>query len=90
MLRHGCRSNEPRLYAGAFCKFVRKTIIIWDAELVSDCLPFCAVPQQVTLIGDGFIEVGCGPGMLRNLCAEYQGKATSPSLFIHSIRKRLT
>jgi len=79
-------SNKP--YAGAYCDFEGENLIIWDAELVSDNEVFCAVPGQVTMIGDGFIEVACGVEKLRVALVEYRGKVSSPTLFIQSIRKR--
>ena len=50
---------------------------------------FCAVPGQITKIGDGFLEVACGEGKLRIALVEYQGQVTVPSKFIRSICKRL-
>jgi len=79
-------SNKP--YAGAYCDFEGENLIIWDAELVSDNEVFCAVPGQVTTIGDGFIEVACGVEKLRVALVDYRGKVSSPTLFIQSIRKR--
>lgn len=79
-------SNSP--YAGAFCKFEGEKMIIWDAELVEE-ENFCAVPGQVAMIGDNFIEVTCGKGKLRILSVEYKGKVSTPNVWVKSIRKRL-
>ena len=81
-------SNKP--YAGAFCKFEKEKIIIWDAELVSTPEVFLAIPGQVTLIGEGFVEVACGNGKLRITEIEVDGKSYPPNHHIKSIRQRLT
>jgi len=81
-------SNKP--YAGAFCEFEGKKVVIWDAELVENEEVFCAVPGQVTLIGDGFVEVACGEGKIRITCIEFCDKKDSPDRTIQSIRKRLS
>jgi len=81
-------SNKP--YGGAFCEFEGEPLIIWDAELVSDNEQFCAVPGQVTNIGDGYIEVACAEGKLRLKQIEMSESVGSPSDRIKSLRKRLT
>lgn len=81
-------SSKP--FAGAFCGFEDRVMIIWDAELVMDDEIFCAVPGQVTNIGEGFIEVACGEGKLRLLEIETDGMLKSPDTIIKSIRKRLS
>jgi methionyl-tRNA formyltransferase len=81
-------SNKP--YAGAFCSYEGEKLIIWDAELVDDDEVFCAVPGQVTKIGEGFVEVACGEGKLRLLGIEMSQKAMQPSELVRSIRKRFT
>jgi UDP-4-amino-4-deoxy-L-arabinose formyltransferase/UDP-glucuronic acid dehydrogenase (UDP-4-keto-hexauronic acid decarboxylating) len=80
--------NKP--FAGAFSDFEGEKLIVWDAELVADDEVFCAVPGQVTKIGDGFVEVACGIGKLRILEAEVDGRSEAPRTWIQSIRKRLT
>lgn len=80
-------SNKP--YTGAFCELEGQKLIIWDAELVNDGELFCAVPGQLTKIGEGFVEVACGVGKLRVLAVEYQGQVSAPTPFIQSTRKRL-
>ena len=77
-------------YAGAFCGFEDRVMIIWDAELVLDDEIFCAVPGQVTNIGEGFIEVACGKGKIRLLEIEIDCVKKSPDTIIKSIRKRLS
>lgn len=80
-------SNRP--YAGAFCTFEGERLIVWDAELVEGGENFCAVPGQVTRVGDGFVEVACGDGKLRLREVEYEGTTDTPDAWIRSIRKRL-
>lgn len=80
-------SNKP--YAGAFCEFEGEKLVIWDADLVEDGEVFCAVPGQVTKVGDGFIEVACGVGKLRASLIEIEGVVKLPSTFIKSSRNRL-
>ena len=81
-------SNKP--YTGAFCEYEGKKLIVWDAELVSDDEIFCAVPGQITKIGEGFIEVACRNGKLRLLEIEIDAVIMSPDKIIKSIRKRLS
>ena len=81
-------SNKP--YAGAFCEFEGRDMIVWDAELVLDNEIFYAVPGQITKIGEKFIEVACGNGKLRLLEIEIDGLVKSPDMIIKSIRKRLS
>lgn len=80
-------SNKP--YAGAFCEYDRKRMIIWDAELVEEFEKFCAIAGQVTKIGKGYIEVACNKGKLRIIQIELEGKISTPDFWINSIRKRL-
>jgi methionyl-tRNA formyltransferase len=86
-------SNRP--YAGAFCYLDGAKLTIWDAELVDDNEVFCAVPGQVTRIGDGFVEVACGPrhatsaAKLRLLSVELDGRTAPPNQFRMSTRQRL-
>lgn len=80
-------SNKP--YAGAFCNFDGDKMIIWDAKIVEKVENFCAVPGQVTTIGEGFIDVACGSGKLRIQTVEYKGEVVSACEMIHSIRHRL-
>ena len=65
-------------------------MVIWDAEVVEDQELFCAVPGQVTKIGDGFLEVACGSCKLRIFCIEYNNQIMKPSNLIRSIRSRLS
>lgn len=80
-------SNKP--YAGAFCELEGEKLIIWDAELVDDGEIFCAIPGQVTMIREGFVEVACKNGKLRLMEVEYQNQTIKPSFLFKSIRKRL-
>lgn len=81
-------SNRP--YAGAFCQYEGEKVLIWDAELVEDDEQYCAVPGQVTKIGDDFVEVACAGGKLRLLELEIDGAVMVPNMIIKSIRKRLS
>ncbi|MBP95978.1 formyl transferase [Candidatus Poribacteria bacterium] len=81
-------SNKP--YEGAFCEYEGKKLIVWNAELILDNEVFCAIPGQITRIGNGFLEVVCGEGKLKITKVEYQGKVSSPHNLIRSVRKRLS
>lgn len=78
--------NKP--YAGAFCDLDGQQLIVWDAELATK-ENFLAIPGQVTLIGDGFIEVATGCGKLRLNEIEVAGEITVPNKLITSLRNRL-
>jgi methionyl-tRNA formyltransferase len=80
-------SNKP--YPGAFCDYQGQQLIIWDAELVNDEEVFCAMPGQVTKVGEGFVEVACEEKKIRLLEVEFNGKKFHPSELIKSIRVRL-
>ena len=81
-------SNKP--YPGAFCYFEGEKLIIWDASLVEDGEIFCAVPGQVTKIGQGIIEIACKTGKVLIASVEYNGHVMKPNEIITSIRKRLS
>ncbi len=78
--------NKP--YDGAFCEFEGQKMIIWDAEPAPE-ENFLAIPGQITLVGDGFVEVATGEGKLRVKWVELSGEEKLPSQFIRSIRQRL-
>ena len=81
-------SNKP--YAGAFCEYEGRKLIVWDAALVEDHECFCAVPGQVVAIGDGYVDVACGAGKLRLFQVQLEGESDiSPAYLISSIRRRL-
>ncbi len=80
-------SNKP--YAGAFCNFEGQKMIIWDAKLVEDGEIFCAVPGQVTKIGEGWVDIACGRGRIRIKLVEIAGTEALPNAWINSIRLRL-
>jgi methionyl-tRNA formyltransferase len=80
-------SNKP--YSGAFFDFEGEKLIVWDAELVTDGEVFCAVPGQVTKIGNGFIEVACAREKIRILSVEYEGVNIFFDQIFKSIRVRL-
>ena len=79
--------NRP--YAGAYCNYEGKKMIIWDAELVEGYENFCAVPGQIIRIGEGFVEVACGKEKLKINQVEYNEEINIPNHWIRSIRKRL-
>jgi len=81
-------SGKP--YAGAFCDFEGQKLIVWRAELMEDGEMCCAVPGQVTAVGESFVDVACGKGNVRVLEAEVNGRSEAPRTWIQSIRKRLT
>lgn len=79
-----------RPFAGAFCDFEGQKLTVWRAELVEDGEVFCAVPGQITALGEDFLDVACGKGKLRIHEAEVDGVSEAPRTWIRSIRKRLT
>ena len=80
-------SNKP--YAGAFCEFEERKMIVWDARLVEDNENYIAVSGQVITIGDGYFEVATGSGKLKVLEVEYKGNVVIPNTIVNSIRMRL-
>ena len=80
--------NKP--YAGAFCFFEEKYCIIWNARLLIDGENFCAVPGQITALGEDFVDVACGSGKVRILLIEIDGRSANPRNWLQSIRRRLT
>ena len=80
-------SGKP--YAGAFCDFEGQQLIIWAAELVSDGEVFCAVPGQITALGECYVDVACGTGKVRIHEVEMDGHRRQSRALIGSIRKRL-
>lgn len=81
-------SNKP--YAGAFCEFGSKKMIIWDGEIVDDDEEFCAVPGQITDINQQHMDIACGEGKLRIKRFEIEGELGKPKDWFKSIRQRLT
>jgi methionyl-tRNA formyltransferase len=81
-------SNKP--YAGAYCFYEDKKIIIWDAELYEDNENYCAIEGQIAEIrDDGSIVVITGKGNLKINEIESDNYIGKPSEKIKSIRKRL-
>jgi methionyl-tRNA formyltransferase len=81
-------TNKP--YGGAFCSYLGKKTIIWDAELTRESEECLAVPGQISSFrADGSIIVICGNGWLRLNTIEYEGVVCSPKDIIKGIRKRL-
>lgn len=77
--------NKP--YAGAFCDFEGQKLIICDAELAPE-ENFLAIPGQITLIGEGYVEVATGAGKLRVKEVEASGGERMPNQVVRSIRQR--
>ena len=82
-------SSEP--FAGAFCQFQGKRLIIWRATQVVQYEPFLAIPGQVAQIAKeaGFVDVCCGEGQVRLLEIEYDGVRGKPTDVFSSIRARV-
>lgn len=81
-------SNKP--YAGAYCFYEDKKLIIWDAELFEDDEIFLAEVGQIANIDKGgSIIVITGNGKLKINEVEYDSLVGKPSEKIKSIRKRL-
>jgi UDP-4-amino-4-deoxy-L-arabinose formyltransferase/UDP-glucuronic acid dehydrogenase (UDP-4-keto-hexauronic acid decarboxylating) len=80
-------SGKP--YAGAFCEFEEKKMILWSAELVEDNEVFCAVPGQVTALGNCSVDVSCGAGKIRIHQVQVETQIQHPRAWINSIRTRL-
>lgn len=82
-------SNKP--YAGAYCKYLDKKMIIWDAELYDDGQNYCATCGQVSKINyeDCSVEVITGDKKLKINLIEYDNKVQKPSKVIKNIRDRL-
>ena len=78
--------NKP--YAGAYCSLEGQELIIWDAVLAAE-ENFLAVPGQITLVGDGYVEVATADGKIRVNEVECSGGRIAPDKLIHSIRQRL-
>jgi len=78
--------NKP--YAGAFCYFEDRRMVVWDAAIAPE-ENFLAIPGQVTAIADFYIEVACGSGkiLLREL--EMEGTSVMPRSVFRSLRQRL-
>lgn len=81
-------SNRP--YAGAFCEFEERKLIIWDADLLDDGEAYCAVPGQITALGERSVDVACGVGKLRIKEIEVDARIAAPRDLIGSIRKRFS
>ena len=81
-------SNKP--YAGAYCFYEDKKLIIWDTELFEDDEIYLAEVGQIASVNeDGSIVVIASNGKLKIKTIEYDGFVGKPSEKIKSIRKRL-
>lgn len=80
-------NNKP--YAGAFCFYDGRPIIVWDAEIVDDAEQFLAIPGQVTAIGEGWVRVATGAGKVQLNLVEKNGSVTVPATVLKSLRIRL-
>jgi methionyl-tRNA formyltransferase len=81
-------SNRP--YAGTFCEIEARKLIIWDAELLDGGEIYCAVPGQITDLGEHAVDVACGVRLIRIKQVEADGRIVAPRALIGSIRKRLS
>jgi len=79
-------SNKP--YAGAYCTYEDKKMIIWDAEIVKYVENYNAIPGQVMNIDSFGIEIACGKGVLKVKKIEINNESYNPNKIIKSIRKR--
>lgn len=79
--------NKP--YAGAYCTFDRNKLIVWEASLAQD-ENFLAIPGQITLVTETYIEVSTGQGKLVIHSIEYFGECQPPGKLIQSIRQRFS
>ncbi len=80
-------SSEP--FAGAYCLFGAEKIISWDASIVDDQEIFLAVPGQITMLGENYVEVACGQGKLRINSISAGSYRGHPRKVIKSTRSRL-
>lgn len=82
-------SHKP--YAGAFCFFDEKQVVIWDAVLIEDMENFLAIPGQVMHINkeDQSIVVAAGVGKIKINKIESDGMMLFPADLIKSLRDRL-
>ena len=80
-------SNKP--YAGAYCFYEDKKMIIWDAELYEDNENYCAMPGQVAEIcKNGDVIIITGRGKLKVKLVEYENFIGKPKEVVRSIRRR--
>ncbi len=80
-------SCEP--YAGSFCVFENKRLIIWKAQILNDNEDYLAIPGQVSSINADSIDVITGYGKIRITEIEIDNVRSNPTIVIKSIRKRL-
>lgn len=80
-------SSKP--YAGAFCTWGGKKMVVWEARLAPD-ENFMAVPGQVAEIGPGYIDVTTGSGKIRVTSVSFDDAVVTPDNLIKSIRERLS
>jgi methionyl-tRNA formyltransferase len=76
-------------YAGAFCGYEGRPLIIWEAETIDDGERFCARPGQITAIAEQTVDLACGLGKLRIRQVKLDAEPMSAARCITSIRKRL-
>lgn len=82
-------SSEP--FAGAYCEWKGKHLIIWRASLCIDEEQYSAVPGQIIpSISNDTVEIVCGIGKIRVLEIEFNGERfTEPKKVLKSVRYRL-
>lgn len=76
-------------YAGAFCDFQGKKMIIRDAKIVDESNLFCAIAGQILNICESGVEIACGSGKVMVTEVEYEGIISNPVEIFRSIRQRL-
>lgn len=79
--------NAP--YAGAFCFYKDKKVIVWDAHL-AEPENFLAIPGQITARSNGYIEIASGKGKLCLKEVELEGEKMTADKMTQSLRDRLT
>lgn len=79
-------------FAGAFCFLESgEKIIIWQAEILEDEPPFCAIPGQILYRIDEFPVVACGEGVLKITVTSHNNAENENiiALLSKSLRARL-
>ena len=81
-------SSEP--FSGAFCVHNEDQLTIWRADIVEDDERYCAVPGQISDVGnDGSVVVITGKGKIRLSEVSLAGSRTVAAGIIKSTRTRL-
>ena len=78
--------NKP--YAGAFCSFDGRRLVVWEAE-PGPFENFLAVPGQVARISPEGVDVTTGGGLVRLKVVEGDEGPVPPAQLVRSLRARL-